>query len=136
MQTAAQKRSAVERVIDATTDRINAGPMRTPGHHIELARENGSIEDARVRQGLAHAWSKVQIMRINGLRSLDLARSAVDIARERGLRHCRWLGIQALRCGGRFRGLRRPGGIWRRFDAVDGGRGLAPVSDRGTRILT
>jgi alkylation response protein AidB-like acyl-CoA dehydrogenase len=38
---------------------------------VELAKRNGAAEDPRVRQGLAHAWSKVQIMKINGLRSLS-----------------------------------------------------------------
>jgi alkylation response protein AidB-like acyl-CoA dehydrogenase len=38
---------------------------------IDLARANGRAADPQVRQGLAHAWSKVQIMRINGLRSLS-----------------------------------------------------------------
>ncbi len=37
---------------------------------IDKARANGRIGDPTIRQGLAHAWSKVQIMRINGLRSL------------------------------------------------------------------
>ena len=37
---------------------------------IEKAKSNGSIADPLVRQDLAKAWSKVQIMRINGLRSL------------------------------------------------------------------
>jgi alkylation response protein AidB-like acyl-CoA dehydrogenase len=37
---------------------------------IDAARANGKIDDPFVRQGLALAWSKVQIMRINGLRSL------------------------------------------------------------------
>jgi alkylation response protein AidB-like acyl-CoA dehydrogenase len=37
---------------------------------VDLARDNGAAADPRIRQGLAHAWSKVQIMRVNGLRSL------------------------------------------------------------------
>ena len=37
---------------------------------IEAARANGAIDDPEIRQRLALAWSKVQIMRINGLRSL------------------------------------------------------------------
>ncbi len=37
---------------------------------IDAAKANGKIDDPFVRQGLALAWSKVQIMRINGLRSL------------------------------------------------------------------
>ncbi len=37
---------------------------------IDKARENGKIDDPFVRQDLARAWSKVQIMRINGLRTL------------------------------------------------------------------
>jgi alkylation response protein AidB-like acyl-CoA dehydrogenase len=37
----------------------------------DLARENGRADDPRIRQRLAHAWSKVQIMKINGLRSLS-----------------------------------------------------------------
>jgi len=40
-------------------------------HIIELAQANGKAKDPLTRQGLAHAWSKVQIMRINGLRSLS-----------------------------------------------------------------
>jgi alkylation response protein AidB-like acyl-CoA dehydrogenase len=38
---------------------------------IEKARANGAVEDPEVRQGLALAWTKVQIMKINGLRSLS-----------------------------------------------------------------
>jgi hypothetical protein len=37
----------------------------------ELAKANGKADDPQVRQGLAHAWSKVQIMKVNGLRSLS-----------------------------------------------------------------
>ena len=37
----------------------------------DLARSNGSIDDPVVRQRLAATWSKVQIMRINGLRTLS-----------------------------------------------------------------
>ena len=37
---------------------------------IEKARANGAAADPLVRQRLAAAWSKVQIMRINGLRTL------------------------------------------------------------------
>ncbi|WP_334142652.1 acyl-CoA dehydrogenase family protein [Rhabdothermincola sp.] len=37
---------------------------------IDKARENGRNRDPLVRQALAKAWSKVQIMRINGLRTL------------------------------------------------------------------
>jgi len=37
---------------------------------IDKARDNGSIDDPTVRQGLAKAWSKIQIMRINGYRTL------------------------------------------------------------------
>ena len=37
---------------------------------VSEARERGKLDDARVRQGLAKAWSKVKIMEINGYRSL------------------------------------------------------------------
>jgi alkylation response protein AidB-like acyl-CoA dehydrogenase len=40
---------------------------------IEAARRNGKAKDPLVRQGLAHAWSKVKIMQINGLRTLTSA---------------------------------------------------------------
>ena len=50
----------------------------------EMAEANGAAEDPRVRQGLAHAWSKVQIMKVNGLRSLS---SVAD--REQGPRRGR-----------------------------------------------
>ncbi len=39
-------------------------------HIIAVAKKNGSINDPLIRQRIALAWSKVQIMRINGLRSL------------------------------------------------------------------
>lgn len=39
-------------------------------HIIAVARANGAIDDPLIRQRIALAWSKVQIMRINGLRSL------------------------------------------------------------------
>jgi alkylation response protein AidB-like acyl-CoA dehydrogenase len=38
---------------------------------IEKARKNGRIADPSVRQGLAKAWSKVQIMKVNGWRTLS-----------------------------------------------------------------
>jgi alkylation response protein AidB-like acyl-CoA dehydrogenase len=38
---------------------------------IDMARANGMTQDPTVRQDLARCWSKVQIMRINGLRSLS-----------------------------------------------------------------
>ena len=37
---------------------------------VEKAKAKGRINDPEVRQGLARAWSKVQIMRFNGLRTL------------------------------------------------------------------
>jgi len=40
-------------------------------HIVEAARRNGTIDDPVVRQRLAAAHTKVQIMRINGLRSLS-----------------------------------------------------------------
>jgi alkylation response protein AidB-like acyl-CoA dehydrogenase len=39
-------------------------------HIIGIAKENGKIDDPLVRQSLAKAWSKVQIMRFGGLRTL------------------------------------------------------------------
>lgn len=39
-------------------------------HIIAVAKANGAIDDPLIRQRIALAWSKVQIMRINGLRSL------------------------------------------------------------------
>ena len=62
-----------------TTLGFERGTSATTGHRrfekeleiiVDKARENGRIDDPLVRQRLAHAWSKVQIMRINGLRSL------------------------------------------------------------------
>jgi alkylation response protein AidB-like acyl-CoA dehydrogenase len=38
---------------------------------VDKARQNGKIDDPLVRQGLAKAHTKVQIMKINGLRSLS-----------------------------------------------------------------
>lgn len=39
-------------------------------HIIAVAKANGAVNDPLIRQRIALAWSKVQIMRINGLRSL------------------------------------------------------------------
>jgi alkylation response protein AidB-like acyl-CoA dehydrogenase len=58
------------------------GTSATTGHRrfqkeldaiIEAARRNGKAKDPLVRQRLAHAWSKVKIMQINGLRTLTSA---------------------------------------------------------------
>jgi alkylation response protein AidB-like acyl-CoA dehydrogenase len=38
---------------------------------VDKAREHGRTDDPLVRQDIARAWSKVQIMRINGLRTLS-----------------------------------------------------------------
>jgi alkylation response protein AidB-like acyl-CoA dehydrogenase len=40
---------------------------------ITSARENGRIEDPAVRQDLMRQWSKIQIMRVNGYRTLTAA---------------------------------------------------------------
>jgi len=37
---------------------------------VDKARENGRIDDPVIRQGLAKYWSKIEIMRFNGLRTL------------------------------------------------------------------
>jgi alkylation response protein AidB-like acyl-CoA dehydrogenase len=58
------------------------GMSATTGHRrfeeewrrmVGLARDHGVIDDPVVRQGLARYWSKVQILRINGLRNLTAA---------------------------------------------------------------
>ena len=63
-----------------TTLGFELGSSATTSHRrfeLELdlikAKANGSIADARIRQRLAKAYSKVQRMRINGLRSLAYA---------------------------------------------------------------
>ena len=62
-----------------TTLGFERGTSATTGHRrfetelnhiLSLAKANGAINDPLIRQRLAHAYSKVQIMRINGLRSL------------------------------------------------------------------
>jgi alkylation response protein AidB-like acyl-CoA dehydrogenase len=46
---------------------------------VEVARRRGVIEDPRVRQRFARQWTKIQIMRINGLRTLtDVLRDGRD----------------------------------------------------------
>jgi alkylation response protein AidB-like acyl-CoA dehydrogenase len=40
-------------------------------HIIDLARENGALNDPVIRQRLMRQWSKIQIMRVNGLRTLS-----------------------------------------------------------------
>ncbi|HEY7948520.1 MAG TPA: acyl-CoA dehydrogenase family protein [Acidimicrobiales bacterium] len=62
-----------------TTLGFERGSSSTTGHRrfqkeldsiITAARLRGRISDPQVRQGLAHAWSKVKIMQINGFRTL------------------------------------------------------------------
>jgi alkylation response protein AidB-like acyl-CoA dehydrogenase len=62
-----------------TTLGFERGTSATTGHRrfqreldaiIDAARKNGKAADPLVRQRLAHAWSKVKIMEVNGLRSL------------------------------------------------------------------
>jgi len=62
-----------------TTLGFERGTSATTGHRrfereleaiIKVARENGKVTDPIIRQRLAWAHSKVEIMRINGLRSL------------------------------------------------------------------
>jgi hypothetical protein len=63
-----------------TTLGFERGTSATTGHRrfakeleiiTEKAKANGAAEDPIIRQRLADAWSKVQIMRVNGLRSLS-----------------------------------------------------------------
>jgi alkylation response protein AidB-like acyl-CoA dehydrogenase len=63
-----------------TTLGFERGTSATTGHRrfetelnhvLEIAKRNGAINDPMIRQRLALAYSKVQIMRINGLRSLS-----------------------------------------------------------------
>ncbi len=65
-----------------TTLGFERGGSATTGHRrfekelheiISLARQNGAASDPLVRQRLARQWSKVQIQRINGLRTLSAA---------------------------------------------------------------
>ena len=65
-----------------TTLGFERGTSATTGHRrfqkelaaiIDAARRNGKSTDPLTRQRLAHAWSKVKIMQINGLRSLTAA---------------------------------------------------------------
>jgi alkylation response protein AidB-like acyl-CoA dehydrogenase len=62
-----------------TTLGFERGTSATTGHRrfekelneiVDVSRANGSIDDAVIRQRLAHQWSRIQIMRINGLRTL------------------------------------------------------------------
>ncbi len=63
-----------------TTLGFERGSSATTGHRrfereletiIESARDNGRIDDPIIRQRLMRQWSKVLIMRVNGLRSLS-----------------------------------------------------------------
>ena len=62
-----------------TTLGFERGSSATTGHRrfqkeldtiVAAARRRGRNTDPQIRQGLAHAWSKVKIMQINGYRSL------------------------------------------------------------------
>ncbi len=79
-----------------TTLGFERGASSTTGHRrfqkeldqvIEEARRCGRITDPTVRQGLAHAWSKVKIMQINGYRSLTDALHGTHHAAALGAMH-------------------------------------------------
>jgi alkylation response protein AidB-like acyl-CoA dehydrogenase len=62
-----------------TTLGFERGTSATTGHRrfekeldeiIELSRANGAIDHPEIRQRLARQWSRIQIMRVNGLRTL------------------------------------------------------------------
>ena len=53
---------------------------------IDEAQANGRIDDPLIRQGLARYQSKMQIMRINGLRTPDRRRAEDEGPRRRGAR--------------------------------------------------
>jgi alkylation response protein AidB-like acyl-CoA dehydrogenase len=52
---------------------------------IDIARKNGRIADPVIRQRIARQWSKIQIMRVNGLRSLTGALGQLDDRQKLGL---------------------------------------------------
>ncbi len=52
---------------------------------IDAAKANGRIDDPTVRQRLMRQWSKIQIMRVNGLRSLSGALNDLDDRQKLGL---------------------------------------------------
>jgi alkylation response protein AidB-like acyl-CoA dehydrogenase len=52
---------------------------------IDAAKANGKIDDPTVRQRLMQQWSKIQIMRVNGLRSLSGALNDLDDRQKSGL---------------------------------------------------
>src|SRR3954453_22098262 len=49
-------------------------------HIIDLARANGALQDPVTRQRLMRQWSKIQIMRVNGLRTLSATLSGAKDA--------------------------------------------------------
>jgi alkylation response protein AidB-like acyl-CoA dehydrogenase len=71
-----------------TTLGFERGTSATTGHRrfekelneiIDTARSNGTIDHPAIRQRLAHQWSKIQIMRINGLRTLTAVLGGGDV---------------------------------------------------------
>ncbi len=63
-----------------TTLGFERGSSATTGHRrfekeldqiLDIAKENGAVHDPMIRQRFVHQWSKIQIMRVNGLRSLS-----------------------------------------------------------------
>ncbi len=74
--TEAQKREFLPGILQG---RFERGTSATTGHRrfekelddiIDVARAKGAVDDPIVRQRLVRQWSKIQIMRINGLRTL------------------------------------------------------------------
>ncbi|HUY23008.1 MAG TPA: acyl-CoA dehydrogenase family protein [Acidimicrobiales bacterium] len=79
-----------------TTLGFERGASSTTGHRrfekeldqiVAEARRTGRITDPRVRQGLARAWTKVKIMKINGYRSLTDALHGTHHAAALGAMH-------------------------------------------------
>ena len=77
-----QRRRRREQRLEGGDDhpRLRAGSSATTSHRrfakeldqiLELARDNGAIEQPAIRQRFIRQWSRVQIQRINGLRTLS-----------------------------------------------------------------
>ncbi|AKU15978.1 hypothetical protein VV02_09120 [Luteipulveratus mongoliensis] len=95
------------------------------------------------RPGFTNTWSKngvthhlasfdaTQIVQIDGLASLDRARTAVDIARERGVRHGLVACDSALRMGIARDELEHAHAIMRRWPGVRAARTCVELGDAG-----
>ena len=71
MDLAARLEQLDELVREAKSMPLSSSVLVNRDEILDIARENGAVQDPFIRQRFVQQWSKIQIMRVNGLRTLS-----------------------------------------------------------------